>query len=413
MLLIKNLTDRQYSLHKRAVHLCKEHKRLEAEIIEVLREIHQEKIDKLLGYSNLYKYSLSALELSPGAAYAFMTVAKHSSKFPALKLAIAEGSITVAKAVRVVACLTKDNESQIIEFTKTHTYEETDLEMAKLRPRSRAKDQIKVLSDEWEKLECSISNENSKKLKRMQSLLSSKQGKPADFNDVLGFMLNETLKRYDPVLKAEHASLNMKRKDSSLAKNSHILAANMDSKTFASAATCASSDADADADADTSTGTDHDADADFSAGVGTNANANLIATTTIGASLNPCVHKDSRGLAKKSSFQPQNPNKSRTPLSAQHKNEVHKRDQGRCTFIHPTTGERCSNDRWIQIHHKVPVAQGGANEPSNLQTLCGAHHDLVHQLSLPLEYQITCLRSPSRAYGRTSSTLTRIFPISN
>jgi 5-methylcytosine-specific restriction endonuclease McrA len=88
----------------------------------------------------------------------------------------------------------------------------------------------------------------------------------------------------------------------------------------------------------------------------------------------------------------------RQPLTAEQKHAVFRRDQGRCTHVN-AQGERCNSDRYIEIHHIRPVSQGGSNEPENLTTLCSFHHDLVHQLSLPLDGQVTWLRSPQVRYG--------------
>jgi 5-methylcytosine-specific restriction endonuclease McrA len=90
----------------------------------------------------------------------------------------------------------------------------------------------------------------------------------------------------------------------------------------------------------------------------------------------------------------------RVPLTAAQKHTVFKRDKGQCTHIGPD-GKRCGSDRWIQIHHIRPVSWGGSNEPDNLTTLCSFHHDLAHQLSLPLDGQTTWLRSPAVAYGHS------------
>lgn len=45
-----------------------------------------------------------------------------------------------------------------------------------------------------------------------------------------------------------------------------------------------------------------------------------------------------------------------------------------------------------QEHAVWAVAQGGSNEPDNLTLLCGFHHDLDHQLSFPIDGQISWLR---------------------
>jgi hypothetical protein len=68
----------------------------------------------------------------------------------------------------------------------------------------------------------------------------------------------------------------------------------------------------------------------------------------------------------------------RKPLPAKVRHAVALRDGGRCTFRDPS-GKRCEQERWLDVHHRVPVHAGGGNDPQNLTTLCGFHHDLVHQ----------------------------------
>jgi 5-methylcytosine-specific restriction endonuclease McrA len=74
----------------------------------------------------------------------------------------------------------------------------------------------------------------------------------------------------------------------------------------------------------------------------------------------------------------------RIPLTAEQRHEVFARDGGRCTHI-DSSGKRCQHDRWLHIHHIVPVSEGGSNDPENLTTLCSFHHDLAHQLPFVLE----------------------------
>ena len=55
---------------------------------------------------------------------------------------------------------------------------------------------------------------------------------------------------------------------------------------------------------------------------------------------------------------------------------VQKRDQAQCT--HQQEGKRCQERRWLDIHHKNPLSQGGETTLSNLTMLCRGHHQLVH-----------------------------------
>jgi len=49
------------------------------------------------------------------------------------------------------------------------------------------------------------------------------------------------------------------------------------------------------------------------------------------------------------------------------------RDQHRCR------GAGCHSARFLSVHHKVPRADGGTNDPDNLITLCGNCHRAVHR----------------------------------
>lgn len=67
----------------------------------------------------------------------------------------------------------------------------------------------------------------------------------------------------------------------------------------------------------------------------------------------------------------------RTPIQATTLHQVNLRDQRRCTHTN-SNDIRCNQTRWLEIHHIIPVSQGGTNELTNLITLCSAHHDFTH-----------------------------------
>ncbi|MGZ3722423.1 MAG: HNH endonuclease [Bdellovibrionales bacterium] len=93
--------------------------------------------------------------------------------------------------------------------------------------------------------------------------------------------------------------------------------------------------------------------------------------------------------------------KERIPLTAGERHAVILRDKGRCTHKNHA-GKRCNSDRWVDIHHIIEVSKGGTNHPDNLITLCSFHHDLVHQLSFPIEGQINWIRQRGVAYRKSA-----------
>ncbi|MGK5090048.1 HNH endonuclease signature motif containing protein [Bdellovibrionota bacterium FG-2] len=76
----------------------------------------------------------------------------------------------------------------------------------------------------------------------------------------------------------------------------------------------------------------------------------------------------------------------RVPIPANLLHQVRLRDQGRCTYIADTSGtpgasthgKRCNQSRWIEIHHTIPISEGGTNTLENLTSLCSLHHNWTH-----------------------------------
>lgn len=69
--------------------------------------------------------------------------------------------------------------------------------------------------------------------------------------------------------------------------------------------------------------------------------------------------------------------KGRIAIPAETKHQIWARDQGQCRFHRQ--GKRCESRRYLEIHHKVPVFQGGNNSLENLVLICSEHHKAIHQ----------------------------------
>jgi len=57
--------------------------------------------------------------------------------------------------------------------------------------------------------------------------------------------------------------------------------------------------------------------------------------------------------------------------------QIQLRDQGQCAEK-DFQGNRCTQTRWLDVHHIIPVEHGGLDTLENLITLCRSHHRMVH-----------------------------------
>lgn len=298
-----SLNAQAQKVHDRAVHLAKVYRRAELDLVEILIQVADFRIDRQLRYTSLYKYIIGALNICKSHAYAFDSVVRRARKIPELRQALRSGRITVSRATRLLSILNAENAEEVIAFAAEHSHRETELYVAKLRPRSAKPDRVRVLAEELFHLEGSITAGCLRKYERVKELLMSKQ-KEAGLNEILETALDEYLFKHDPAEKAKRAVQRQKSKGS-----------------------------------------------------------------------NPvCAHRKITIRKRK-------------PIAAETKHAVNLRDGVQCTFI-DEHGRRCEERKWTHLHHVKPASHGGDNSVENLRTLCSAHHDLIHQLSLPIEGQI-------------------------
>jgi len=95
------------------------------------------------------------------------------------------------------------------------------------------------------------------------------------------------------------------------------------------------------------------------------------------------VEKAKRCLPQKSLSSRREPalTDKRTAIPAPIRHEIFSRDRGQCTFK-DSKGKRCENRKWIDLHHKIAVSDGGAHTVENIVTLCREHHHKHHEMIL-------------------------------
>jgi 5-methylcytosine-specific restriction endonuclease McrA len=78
--------------------------------------------------------------------------------------------------------------------------------------------------------------------------------------------------------------------------------------------------------------------------------------------------------------------------------EVYRRDAGQCTFV-SSEGKRCCERGFLELHHRVPYANGGAPTAENLMLVCRVHNALFAERDFGVGFMRSKLlhaRGPNR-----------------
>ncbi len=289
-------SSRATDLHAQALDASSRYRKAEADLIRILQEIESERVFLTRGHASLFEYVTRELGLGEHAAYTLITIARKVREVPALRERLESGAITLSNARRVVAVLTKANQSEWLEKASSLSNRALEKEIARERPEETVRERAAYVTPDRLRLELGISEEALTRLRRVQDLLSQARRRPVQLEECVEALAKEYLDRHDPVIKAER-----------------VLA------------------------------------------------------------------KEKKPIEKVRSLVTLRARRKREPLPASSLHAVHRRDQGQCTAIRPD-GQRCLEKRWIEIHHRHPVAQGGSNSTENLETLCSGHHRMRHSM---------------------------------
>ena len=316
------------NLHRRAMEIAARYRGVEAELIEIIQKIDEHRVYLKRGHSSLFQYVISELKLGENAAYCLMTVARKAREVPELKDRIESGAITLSNARRIAPVLTIANQAEWLEKASTLSNRQLEKELVRVHPKSATPEAVTYVTPERVKLSLGLSEREMLKLRRVQDLLSQSRKRAVNLEETIEVMTSEYLGRHDPVAKAKRHQVKrgapveaaVKVPIESEAENLGMTG-----------------------DLETS---DHD----------------QIPNVSVGKLVTLRVERS----------EPK-----RTPIPAAVLHQVRLRDQGRCTDTRPD-GRRCDRSRWIEVHHRKPVREGGDNSLGNLVTLCATHHRRQH-----------------------------------
>ena len=334
--MLNHMTNEQKRIHERAKVAGRNHARAEWEAIEALRDVHRENVHRLMGKRNLYAYAVEEMGLSEGTAYAMAAIAKKTFEIAEILPAITAGRVSANKMNRMLSVLTKENAGELIEFASGSTTKELDFKVASINPMPKRRTSVRAVAGDRVRVAMDLTTEEYAVMERARELLAG-QGM-SDMKDVVLAVAREYVDRHDPVAKAARAADRKLKVSKPTVTNPAI------------------------------------------------------------KEMPPVEHVALQTDSQVRPLHKSSPTKfMRKPLTAVERHSVNRRDKGQCTFI-DGQGKRCAERMHTQTHHIIPVSRGGSNDPSNLTTLCWFHHDLVHQLSFPIEGQVSWIREPQKAY---------------
>jgi hypothetical protein len=214
------------ALNETALSLAQDYLQTEAALLEVLSQIEKRRAYLDFGCGDLFSYCVERLKLSRAQAYYFLKVARKSEEVPALKAAVAKGTLSLSQARRIVPVLTPENAASWIEKAATLKQPALELEVAKASPRGQIHERLRPVAPELCDFRCGVTPEFMQAFLEIQDLVSKSKRAPASMPETLEAMKEVYLEKHSPVRRAERAQ----RRVSCRKQNPPLRAAKIDGK---------------------------------------------------------------------------------------------------------------------------------------------------------------------------------------
>ena len=304
------------TIHQSALLAAAEFKQAEKNLLLALIEVEKSSVHLRMGFSSLFQYAVSSLDLSEAVAFNAISVARKMREVPELENEVA--SIGVSKLRKIVSVLTPLNQAEWISKAKALSSRALEKEVARVNPRAASPERSHYVSEKRLELELGVSEELMLKIRRAQDQVSQSLGRPASLEETLEQMAAFFLRHKDPLERARRV----------IAKKGLQV--------------------------------------ESSPGLQDEAGARQAEqkSTTQAEQKSGTLNKRFTGTVRR-------------PIPRATLHAVRLRDRNQCQAPKPQGGI-CGSRRWIDLHHLKPVSLGGTNAEENLVTLCRAHHRLAH-----------------------------------
>ncbi len=314
----------------RVTHLAEREREATAALIAHLAELDARRLYLAEGCSSLFTYGTQVLHLSEHAAYGRIEAARAARRFPVLLERLGEGSVTLTTVGLLAPHLTPENHRELLDRARHQSKRQVEALVARLRPQPPVPSSVRRLpaaspppARPPAPVEAAAGPERAGDA---QAVASAPLLSPAP-----------TPRRARPAIVAPLAPERYKVQFTASAETYEKLKL---------------------------------------------AQALLrhqIPDGDLGAIVDRALTALVQHLARKKCAATARPRKGRGPapgsrhIPADVRRVVWLRDGGRCAFV-GRNGRRCAEQGFLEFHHVVPYAAGGASTADNIQLRCRAHN---------------------------------------
>ena len=294
--------------------------RATARLIEVLAELDRRKLYLAQGCTSLFAYCTQVLHLSEHAAYSRIEAARAARKFPAVLDALQDGALTVTAVGLLAPIMTDENHAQLIADSRHRSKRDVEHLVVKIRSKADVPTSVRRLPVPARK-EC-VASPSLDLSAGKEAECQAPEATPVDSvrRAVVAPLAPE---RYKIQFTASQQTYEKLRRAQELLR--HAIP---------------------------------------------NGDPAAVFDRALTALLTELMKTKMAATQRPRRSDPPQPGSRHIPAAV--RREVWRRDGARCAFVGPQG--RCAERGFLELHHLVPFAEGGAATVANIALRCRAHN---------------------------------------
>lgn len=336
------LTDQD--LLDATVRAAANERRATTELIALLAEVDSRKLYLGEGYSSLFTYCRHRLHLSEFAAYGRIEAARTVRRFPLVLDRLAEGAVTLTSVGLLAPHLTDENHEALLDAVQYATKRDVERLIASLYGQPDIPASVRRLREATE------SASPAPAPMAPAALVAVDDEPDVRLGPVAASVTGDLPRQEAPVPMPPPTPLARRDVVAPLAVDRYLLRVTIGAETNARL----------------------DRARDLLRHVVPNGDIALILDRALAVLVDQLERRRTGRVSRPRKTSARSTRFRGRHIPAAVKREVQARDGGRCAFIGPHG--RCSETGFLEYHHVVPYARGGASDTTNIELRCRAHN---------------------------------------